>query len=81
MRHYARRSSADPLADEVMIGDRPLAWKAAETTPNPAGRRRSKDDLHRAVRLRYLEPYRHCVAWSDVHSGPILRAPSTTVAA
>jgi hypothetical protein len=63
---------ADPMADEVMIGDQPLAWTIAETTPNRAGRKCSKDDLvtyaaryyfeNRAARLRYLGRYRHCLA-------------------
>jgi hypothetical protein len=65
-------SSLDPLSDEVLLGDRPLAWRVAETTPNAAGRRCSKDDLetyagryyfeNRAARLRYLERYQHCLA-------------------
>jgi hypothetical protein len=65
-------SSPGPMTDEVMIGDRPLAWKVAETTPNPSGRKCSKDDLrtyagryyfeNRAARLRYLDRYRHCLA-------------------
>jgi hypothetical protein len=64
-------NSPDRRSDEVLLGDRPLAWRVAETTPNAAGRKCSKDDLetyaaryyfeNRAARLRYLERYQHCV--------------------
>jgi hypothetical protein len=60
------------MADEVMIGDRPLPWRVAETTPNLSGRKCSKDDLrtyagryyfeHQAAARRYLEKYKHCLA-------------------
>jgi hypothetical protein len=72
---------------EVMIGDRPLAWRVAKITPNRAGRKCPTDSLLKYARqyhfdfqgaaTRYTEKYAHCLAWMVRHEPSANLEPSS----